>query len=487
MRLTAKLTIVVFVVVAALILIASSISLRFQLSDIEDRHRQLAEKLAAVVPHPLPTDGIDRTNERPSSAENIVQWQVASFNIRFVEPDAGAGAPESPVVPRQSKLAVVERRITTITARDANGGAWLHTYIPVVTPEGQQKALEISESLQPLFDAQRRTLWTALATLAGIALACVGVVFVGGMRLVGRPLERLIEKTTRIGTGDFSGPLPPRANDELGRLTIAINQMCDKLSQQRTQLNEEAAARAAVTDQLRHADRLKTVGRLAAGLAHEIGTPLNVVSGRAALIASDQLDRAETKSSAEAIKHEADRIAAIIRQLLDFARRTPTHKVLTDIDTLCHTVVSLLDPIARKNGIALRHVRATPPIAIHVDPPQIQQVVTNIVMNAIHASPANTSIDISLSWTTATAPGQEGKQLRCASIAITDHGPGIPSHVAEHIFEPFYTTKDVGEGTGLGLSIAYGIVEDHDGWIDLATQEGEGSTFTVYLPEGRPT
>ena len=144
-----------------------------------------------------------------------------------------------------------------------------------------------------------------------------------GIRFIGRPLRQLIEKTREIGQGDLTTPLPLSGSDELSELARKLNTMCVQLSASQNQVHEEAAARVEAVEQLRHADRLRTVGRLASGLAHELGTPLNVVAGRASLIHSGKLSATEITESSKTIRKEADRMTGILRQLLDFARRSP--------------------------------------------------------------------------------------------------------------------------------------------------------------------
>ncbi len=139
-----------------------------------------------------------------------------------------------------------------------------------------------------------------------------------GVRFVGRPLEQLIAKARRIGGGDLEGPVHLHSHDELAELAENLNAMCANLAESQTKLRQETAARITALEQLRHADRLKTVGRLASGIAHELGTPLNVVAGRAGLIGSGKLDAEQIAQSAAAIKPEADKMTEIIRQLARF-------------------------------------------------------------------------------------------------------------------------------------------------------------------------
>jgi signal transduction histidine kinase len=244
--------------------------------------------------------------------------------------------------------------------------------------------------------------------------------------------------------------------------------------------------------QLRHADRLSTVGRLAAGIAHELGTPLMVVRGRAKRIVGRA--RQEGGEDALIIVEQADRMAAIIRQLLDYARQRGAVKAPTDVAALARETMTLLKPFAAKRCVTLR-IDAADATPAPVDAGQLQQVLANLVMNGIQAMRAGGELLVAIEPAPPGAAPQRadpsadpittggtvppGAYLR---VRVVDQGVGIqPEHLA-HVFDPFFTTKDVGEGTGLGLSVTQGIVAEHGGWIDVASQPGVGTTFTVHLP-----
>ncbi len=163
--------------------------------------------------------------------------------------------------------------------------------------------------------------------------------------------------------------------------------MCLNLAESQRKLREESAARIAAIEQLRHADRLKTVGRLASGIAHELGTPLNVVAGRAGLIASGKLDAAEIAQSAAAIRSEADKMTRIIRQLLDFARTGTPRKQPIDLRSVVRQTIDLLGAIAEKQKVRLQLEPSGEDAVADIDTGQIQQVLTNLTMNAIQAMP----------------------------------------------------------------------------------------------------
>jgi signal transduction histidine kinase len=247
------------------------------------------------------------------------------------------------------------------------------------------------------------------------------------------------------------------------------------------------AARIAAIEQLRHADRLMTVGKLASGIAHELGTPLNVVAGRAGMIADRETSPEETVSYARIIVDAADKMTRIIRSLLEFARRKGPQKAAQALELMVARTLELLRPLGGKKRVtlALEVGQASP---VDVDLNQFEQVVTNLVVNAIQSMTGEGKVVVALSDQRVRPPADiGGDEADYACVSVEDEGGGIaPEHVP-HVFEPFFTTKDVGEGTGLGLSVAYGIVRDHGGWIAVQSALGKGTQFRVYLPKHRAT
>jgi signal transduction histidine kinase len=318
-----------------------------------------------------------------------------------------------------------------------------------------------------------------------------------GAWLVGRPIKSLISKARRVGAGDFSGRLDLRHAGEIGELATEMNLMSERLAEAGMQVAAATAAQIAAIEQVRHADRLSTVGKLASGIAHELGTPLNVVSGRAQLIqesvpasSGDKIGAAElleVADHARIIVEQSRRMSAIIRQLLDFARRRGVRKAAYDLRQLVAQTVSMLQNLAGKRGVALvvEPDPATAPAFAQVDASQMQQVLTNVVVNAIQSMPTGGTVTLSLRPSSAQAPqGEECAAGERWEIAVKDEGEGIGPEVLPRVFEPFFTTKAVGEATGLGLSVAYGIVQEHGGFITAESEPGKGSRFAIHLPRG---
>lgn len=359
----------------------------------------------------------------------------------------------------------------------------VHAYVPVQLPRGWG-VLKISQSLihleQQVQTIQNRTIFW----IGGIGIIGGLAVFVFGFQVIGRRLQLLIEKVRQIGEGDLLSTIKMGGDDELTELATSLNQMCVQMQNAQTQIQAETQARLEAMDQLRQSDRLRVVGQLASGVAHELGTPLNVISGRASLIYKQLLTQEEVTHSAGIIKQQAEQMTTIIRQLLNFARRRSPQKMQADLWQLLEQVYELLEPIAHKHDVSI-HLKKeeVPSVRGLIQANQIQQVMTNLLMNAIQASSPGQTIQMGLTSTCRKLPLKEGPEQLCFCLFVHDEGKGIPEEHLHQVFEPFYTTKDIGEGTGLGLSIAYGIIQEHGGWIEVTSELGKGSQFNVLLPQ----
>jgi signal transduction histidine kinase len=252
----------------------------------------------------------------------------------------------------------------------------------------------------------------------------------------------------------------------------------------RARFDAESSLHRAALDQLRHVERLNTIGKLASGVAHELGTPLSVIGGRAQLIARAKVNFDEARKSAEVIETQAERMTTIIRQLLTFARRGGAKTREEDIRTLCEETAELLRPLAHRCQVEI--VVGGDPAHAHVNRTEIQQVLTNLISNGVDAMPdgGRLSVDVRLSEEV-LAENEDSVPRAYVVIQVRDDGSGIAPDVLPRVFDPFFTTKEVGEGTGLGLTVSYGIVRDHAGAVRVKSTLGEGTTFSVYLPAQR--
>jgi signal transduction histidine kinase len=354
------------------------------------------------------------------------------------------------------------------------------TYAPVALASGAG-FIEIRESLAPRQRYVTESVLRAVLSGLGILVWCAASYLLLGFVLVLKPVRALVAQARRIGTGEFGTRCAAGRSDELGELAREMNHMAALLEQHQAELDRETNARLQALNQLRHADRLATAGKLASGIAHELGTPLNVVMGRAKLIRNDLQVRAEARRNGQIIEDQAARMTVIIRQLLDFARARESKRAPTNAGELVGRVVRLLQPLAEKQSTVLSFGTLDDAARIDVDAGQLEQVLTNLTVNALQALQAGGVVRFAVySRQQPLQPdGTGGEQV---VIEVDDSGPGMAPQIMARVFEPFFTTKDVGEGTGLGLSVAYGIIQEHGGFFTVDSAPGRGSRFCVHLP-----
>lgn len=325
--------------------------------------------------------------------------------------------------------------------------------------------------------------------MAGVAVVLLGA-FVGlyAQRLVVKPVVDLAIATQQIGAGDLTHKIPVSRTGELGMLGQSFNDMVGALSKARAerlhllgtlelQVEERTADLKQAQTQLVQSEKLSSLGRLAASIAHEINNPLAGILTYAKLLVRmleggdlDDQTRSTCVRHLKLVQRETERCTAIVRNLLEFARQRPLSLKEVDVSAVLEEASSLVGHQAKLQGITInRQVHPNPPI--QADFGQLRQAFVNIMLNACEAMKAGGTLSISCRPT----PRATGVEL-----VFSDTGAGIPPDRLAKIFDPFFTTKEM--GTGLGLSVVYGIVERHRGTIGIQSEVGKGTTFTIVLP-----
>lgn len=246
------------------------------------------------------------------------------------------------------------------------------------------------------------------------------------------------------------------------------------MSVARRRLLDESERKLELERRLRHSDKLATIGTLASGLAHEIGTPLGVIRGRAEHLLRSRPDETRLNQGLEIIIQQIDRITRIVRMLLDFGRRREPLRVTSDVRTIVQRTLHLLETEAERRNIRLISELGPEPLLVDCDVDQLQQVFVNLGMNALDAM-AQSGGTLRVSGRRVLEAGRP-----CVRLRFQDEGPGIEDEFRDRVFDPFFTTKDPGKGTGMGLAVSQSIVRDHDGEITLESQP-QGACFVVTL------
>ncbi len=300
---------------------------------------------------------------------------------------------------------------------------------------------------------------------------------------VEKPLRRLNEAIEGVAQGDLSRALLPQHDDEIGVLAARFNAMTESLREARAEQERATGARSALETRLRHSEKLATMGQMAAQIAHELGTPLNVIGGRARALEKKANDPAEVRKNGEIIATQVDRITRIIRQMLTFSRKSRPTLSQVDVAQVVAEALEFVEEISGRQRVATQLHVETGVEPIPGDPAEIQQVCLNLLNNALFAMPEGGQLNVTVSRVIRRKEGLDlSPPAAFLMLEVADSGPGVPPENRELVFEPFFTTKDTGQGTGLGLAVSQGIVKDHDGWMEVGDRPQGGAVFRVFLP-----
>jgi two-component system NtrC family sensor kinase len=358
--------------------------------------------------------------------------------------------------------------------------------------------LDIVYSVDEIDRAMQRSVVAVVALLLGFVVVASLLLSLLVHRLIYVPLRDLQSGARRVAAGNLDQAIPVRSGDELGQLAASFNSMMAALKQSGRELREwnhtleqkveerTRALRQAEAETVR-GEKLASVGLLAAGVAHELNNPLTGILTFSSLLRKKLPDGSPDAEDLDLVIKETKRSAAIIRRLLDFAREKAPEKKFTDLNRLIEDTVRIVESPAQLADIAIELDLDRTLAPVWVDANMIEQVVMNMLVNAQQAIERQGRITVR----TRRAPRPMSPEPGAApvpmvEISIIDTGCGIAEGDLKRIFDPFFSSKEVGKGTGLGLSVSHGIVRAHGGLIEVQSRPGEGSTFRVYLPLDAP-
>jgi signal transduction histidine kinase len=278
-----------------------------------------------------------------------------------------------------------------------------------------------------------------------------------------RPVKRLVEATERVADGDLNQEIPVKSGDELGNLTRSFNRMIRRLKE--------------IQRELILSEKLISMGRLSAGVAHEIKNPLNAMKGAIVYLQRRKADDPLICEYTQLILEEIERLDRFATEFLYFARQSSPKLVLTNLNELIQNTLTLFEAELRQKGICLMENFDDSLPALQIDSHQMEQVLINLLLNAMDAMPVGGNLELS---TTIKRYGEGIESLMKAQIKVEDQGIGIPQEHLANVFDLFFSTKE--DGTGLGLPISFGIVENHGGSLRIQSQEGIGTQVIIELP-----
>ncbi len=361
---------------------------------------------------------------------------------------------------------------------------------PFRWPRGQAGALEIQQSLEGMQREFRRDIRERIIARLVVLIAFVLSLVALTRWSIARPIRALIQGARAVGRGDLPGRIEVARQDEIGELAEEFNRMAANLQTARQEIVRQSEERLRLEQEVQQAQKLAAVGMLAAEVAHEIGTPLNVVSGRAEVLERALPPEHAGRRHLAVILNQAERISGIIRALLDYTRpRRPTLREVLPVPILAR-VSDLLLGRCRAQGVRI-HLDLPPDVPPVVgDADQLQQLFLNLLRNALDASPPGGTIRVSEGpELVLPAEGRAGilrgkAEAPCLALHIVDGGGGMSAEQLDQVFQPFFSTKRRGQGTGLGLPIAEEIVRAHRGEIEMLSILGRGTEVVVRLPLG---
>jgi len=328
--------------------------------------------------------------------------------------------------------------------------------------------LDISMSLDEV-DRDMRASQERLLLFGIVAIAAVSLmIYLLVNRIVLKPVREIVAATRKVAAGDLHYKIALAKRDEIGILADAFNEMTHKLSEAQRQVYQS--------------QKLAAVGQLAAGVAHEINNPLTGVLSYGSFLLKRAEGTPEIKKDLEVIVRETKRCREIVKGLLDFARQSPPEMHPSDINEILERAIDIVQTQLTAHHVVLqRNLRADLP-RIQADANQLQQVIVNLLLNANDAiGEKGGTITLATDCVTEDDPPQN--PAKRIEIRVHDTGCGIPAADLQRIFDPFFSTKGP-KGTGLGLAVAWGIIEEHNGRIEVESEVGRGTTFRLLVPIG---
>ena len=443
-------------------------------STLEKRLQEDVELVARAVRLPV-SDSLERGQEDDvrQALESVFRiGRVYGAYVYDVDGELVAAVGAVDPTPRTREVAEMaaegERRGTYEEMR----GEEVYSYfVPLADSGGRISGLlqvtRRGSDFQQLVSGLR---WQAAMVIALGGVVMSLLVLVGHRRAIGRHFEQLIDSMARVEGGDRRHRAPEEGPREIRRLTGALNTMLDSMDRAERELASGREAQARLEEELRQAEKLAAIGRLASGVAHELGTPLSVIDGKAqrALRKAGQ-DGREGRTLAE-IRAEVARMEHIVRQLLEFGRARNRNLRETRLGVLVEAAAGALQPMFAEHGATLDLRPPEPDPVFRADPVRLEQVLVNLFRNAIQAGASH----LRVVWEVDDSQG--------IVFRVHDDGPGVAREDRPRLFEPFFTTKGVGEGTGLGLAVVHGIIHEHGGAIELTDSDLGGACFVITLP-----
>ncbi|MGD0076448.1 MAG: ATP-binding protein [Candidatus Binataceae bacterium] len=450
-------------------------SSRTYIDDLKREARAISRGMAPALVNDIQAQEWDQINDvfaRLAAVKTLAAWIGADGKLRL----AASGFPLS-LVPGKLNLINADSGGLNQFEHDDTGRHWFCHLVPLHARDGQRIGyLLVAQDWSDISSNLRTRTFATVAAALLVAAITATIIPLMIRRYVSNPLAELSQRVMRFSSEDGDRG---HERDEVRLLNEEFRRLDHQLSEAHTALIEKHQRELDLVHRLQHADRLATIGTLASGLAHEIGTPMGVIRARAEYLQRIQPDAAKTAEGLDIIIRQIDRISHIVRLLLDYARGHKALRTSNDVRTIIEHTLGLLEAEAARRGVKVTAALGDQPLIAECDPDQIQQVFINLAVNAFDAmTPGGGTLRVA-------AEIAHNHGTRVLKLAFEDSGCGVAAEHRAHIFDPFFTTKEPGKGTGMGLAVSQSIMYDHRGKITFDPGPS-GTTFIVTMPMVSP-
>lgn len=467
-----------FVLLPLLLLMAAVVALglrEFQ-AQMENRMQEDIELVARSIRLPVSSAMLQGdVSGVQQSLDSLFQIEEV-FGVYVYDAEGGmvaASGPPSPTLQRRGEARVISETGSLGAFGEHHGRETFSFFLPLSDPAGRIVGLlQVTRDVTPFRAFVTQLQWQGGVLMLAVSLLFLLAVLFGYHRAVGRHVSRLMEAMHAIGDGRRGLRAPEDGPAELRGLAVSMNRMMERREASEAELEAQRREQVRLEEKLRHSEKLAAIGQLAAGVAHELGTPLGIIAGRAQRAIRHLPEGDPARKEMEALKAELERVETIVRQLLDFARRNPLQERSLDLARLVADLVERVQ--GRHAGDGVRFRVEGEALAIPADRLRLGQALENLLENAAQAAAG----EVRVHW---------HAEADRVVLVVADDGPaagrGIDDAHAARLFEPFFTTKPAGEGTGLGLAVVQVALEDHGGTVMLDRRVAGETRFIVHLPQ----
>lgn len=470
-----RLTLVLSLVVP--LMVFSGLAIYLGLSAVErnlnDRLREDLELVARAVSGPLSramSEGDEIVmGESLESIFRIGRVYGASVFDEEGKQIASLGVADSDVASSESAEQVIASGELGGAFRRVDGESVFSQFTPLVAGDGRiQGLLQITRKRSDFHELVASSRMWAIAIWSSLSLIVILVVVLGHYGAVGRHVSRLLEIMYSMAPGHWRVDALPGGPRELRQIHEGLQDMGERMAAAETEISERVVRERELAEQLEYQEKVAMIGRVAGGVAHELGAPLNVIQGRANILRRAGLPEGQGRHLDD-IEHQVERMTLIIQQLLDCFRHVPDSRRDTDLAAILREVTDRIsdDPKCSARTVVTHGLNQQ--AGIKAEPTRLELACVNVVRNACQAS--SSRVEVSL---------LQGDGLW--EVRVDDDGEGIAPEVRERVFEPFYSTRPAGEGTGLGLAVVGSVLKEHGGYAEVGESPLGGCRMSLFWP-----